>query len=137
MGLVTRLSWRNLVRQKKRNLFLGICIGFGMMILVVANSFSHGMVDVLINEVVSYAFGHLVVDGTQGNSYFTMIRDKERIVKIIEENIKPEDLLEINENLGMMGRAWQREADNVVVVGVTLKKMSTSLTTFTLLDGEF
>ncbi|HHU52049.1 MAG TPA: FtsX-like permease family protein [Firmicutes bacterium] len=140
MGLVTRLSWRNLVRQKKRNLFLGICIGFGMMILVVANSFSHGMVDVLINEVVSYAFGHLVVDGTQGNSYFTMIRDKERIVKIIEENIKPEDLLEINENLGMMGRAvGNGEADNVVVVGVTIEEDEKYFFNdfFTLLDGNF
>ncbi|HBR30432.1 MAG TPA: hypothetical protein DD789_13445, partial [Firmicutes bacterium] len=140
MGLISRLSWRNLLRQKKRNLFLGICIGFGMMILVIANSFSHGMVDVLINDVVSYAFGHLVVNGTQGNSYFTMIRDKERMIQLIEETVKPEDLLEINENLGMMGRAvGNGEADTVMVIGVTIKEEEMHFLDdfFTLVDGDF
>lgn len=69
MGLVFRLSLRNLFRQKRRNLMLGIGIAFGMMILVIANSFSHGMVDVLIKDIVSNAFGHLVIDGKMGNSY--------------------------------------------------------------------
>ncbi|HBR35217.1 MAG TPA: hypothetical protein DD734_11335 [Firmicutes bacterium] len=140
MGLISRLSWRNLLRQKKRNLFLGICIGFGMMILVIANSFSHGMVDVLINDVVSYAFGHLVVNGTQGNSYFTMIRDKERMIQLIEETVKPGDLLEINENLGMMGRAvGNGEADTVMVIGVTIKEEERHFLDdfFTLVDGDF
>ena len=140
MGLITRLSWRNLLRQKKRNLFLGICIGFGMMILVMANSFSHGMVDVLINEIVSYAFGHLVIDGTEGNNYYTMIRDKERMIQRIEETVGPEDLLEINENLGMMARAiGNGEADTVMVIGVTIKEEEKHFLNdfFTLIDGDF
>src|SRR5690554_67549 len=141
MGLISRLSLRNLLRQKRRHLFLGICIAFGMMILVIANAFSHGLVDVLINEVVSYAFGHLVIEARPGNSYFTMIRDQERIVRIIEETVKPEDLIDINENLGMMGRAvGNGESDNVVVVGITIDEDEKEFffnDFFTLIDGDF
>lgn len=120
MGLIFRLSLRNLLRQKRRNLFLGIGIAFGMMILVIASSFSHGLVDVLINDVVSYAFGHLVVQGSPGGSMsHTMISDKARIEEIVRETIKKEDLINMEENLGMFGRGiGNGEADNVVVVGV-------------------
>lgn len=122
MGLIFRLSLRNLFRQKRRNLLLGIGISFGMMILVVANSFSHGLVDVLINDIVAKSFGHLVIQGIQGNSgYYSMIRDKQRIMKIIKDNVPAKDLVRVNENLGMFGRAiGNGEADNLVVAGVTL-----------------
>lgn len=68
MGLIFRLSLRNLFRQKRRNLLLGIGISFGMMILVVANSFSHGLVDVLINDIriqIFWAFGYSRTAGKQ------------------------------------------------------------------------
>ena len=143
MGLIFRLSLRNLFRQKRRNLLLGIGISFGMMILVVANSFSHGLVDVLINDIVSKSFGHLVIQGLQGNSgYFTMIRDKQRIMKIITENVPAKDLLRVNESLGMFGRAvGNGEADNLVVAGVTVKtekeKKGFFKDYFTLVAGNF
>lgn len=143
MGLILRLSLRNLFRQKRRNLLLGIGISFGMMILVIANSFSHGMVDVLINDVVSYAFGHLVVQSHPGNSaYVGLIPDKERIMKIVRENVKKEDLVSIEETLGMFGQAiGNGEADNMVVVGVTLRtekdKKDFFQGFFTLVEGNF
>lgn len=142
MGLIYKLSLRNLLRQKRRNLLLGIGIAFGMMILVVANSFSHGIVDVLINDVVSYAFGHLVIESRPGNSYYSIIRDKARIEKIIRETVKKEDLVELNENLGAFGRAvGNGDTDNIVLVGVTLKteqdKKDFFQGFFTLVDGDF
>lgn len=142
MGLIFRLSLRNLFRQKRRNLLLGIGIGFGMMILVIANSFSHGMVDVLINDVVSNAFGHLVIQSQVGNSQLPMIRDKARMVKLIKANVAPGDLIRIDENLGTFGRALGNgESDNVVVVGVTPKNQNEKskffTDFFTLVDGNF
>lgn len=120
MGLIFRLSMRNLFRQKKRNFFLGTGIAFGMTILVIANSFSHGMVDVLIQDVISYAFGHLVVQATPGNSFYSVIRDKERLEQIVQETIPEEDLVYMAENLGMMATAvGNGESDNVIIVGVT------------------
>ncbi len=142
MGLILRLSIRNLLRQKKRNMFLGIGIAFGMMILVIANSFSTGMVDVLIQDVVSNAFGHLVVSGTPGNSFYAVIRDKERIEGVIREVIPPEDIVLITENLGVMGTAiGNGESDNVFVVGVTTdteeEKEAFFTDFFTLVEGDF
>lgn len=143
MGLIFNLSLRNLLRQKRRNMLLGIGISFGMMILVIANSFSHGMVDVLIKDVVSHAFGHLVVEGRVGNSsYAMMFRDKARIEKIIKETIPAKEIVTVDESLGAFGRAiGNGEADNIVVVGVSVKsdhdKKAFFKNFFTLVDGNF
>lgn len=141
MGLIFRLSLRNLLRQKRRNILLGLGISFGMMILVIANSFSHGMVDVLIKDIVSNAFGHLVIQGNPSKQV-NIIRDRARFDKIINETIKKDDLERVNENLGMFGRAvGNGEADNVVVVGVAphseqdKKEFFTNF--FTLVQGNF
>jgi ABC-type lipoprotein release transport system permease subunit len=125
MGLILRLSLRNLLRQKRRNLFLGMGIAFGMMIFVIANSFSHGMSEVFINDIIAYAFGHLVIQSTTGNGIpgsdgdSTMIRDKAHILKIVKESIAPGDLLNIAENLQVYGRAiGNGEVDNIYIVGI-------------------
>lgn len=97
---------------------LGVCIALGMMILVITNSFSHGLVDVLINDVVSYAYGHLVVEGNPG-TYYTMHRDKERIEQVIRDTIPEGDLNEINENLGIFAQAvGNGESDNIMIIGI-------------------
>ncbi len=143
MGLLFQLSLRNLLRQKRRNLLLGIGISFGMMILVIANSFSHGMVDVLINDIVANAFGHLVIQSSIGNSsYYSMIRDKARIMEIVHDSIKKEDLRYVSESLGVFGQAVGNGAsDNVVVVGVSVKteaeKKEFFKNFFTLVEGNF
>jgi ABC-type lipoprotein release transport system permease subunit len=142
MGLIFNLSLRNLLRQKRRNLLLGIGIAFGMMILVVANAFSHGLMDVIVNDIVSRVFGHLVIQATPGGSYYSMIRDKERIMKIVHETIPEKDLVSVDESLGMFGRAvGNGAADNIVVAGVSLKsetqRKSFFKGFFTLVDGDF
>jgi ABC-type lipoprotein release transport system permease subunit len=121
MRLILSLSLRNLIRQKRRNTLLGIGIAFGMTILVVANSFSHGMIDMLLKDIVSNAFGHLVIQGNPSRQV-SMIRDRRRIDDIIKETIKKDDIVAINENLGTMVRAiGNGEADNLVIVGLTPK----------------
>lgn len=120
---------------------MGIAISFGMMILIIASSFSYGLVDVLINEVVSYAFGHIVIDSNYGSS-FPIIRDRQRIEAIIKETVAPEDLVNMSENIAVFGRAiGNGEADNVVVVGLELDteqmKKRVFEDFFTLVDGDF
>ncbi|HEX2953039.1 MAG TPA: FtsX-like permease family protein [Bacillota bacterium] len=142
MGLILRLSLRNLLRQKRRNILLGTGIAFGMMILVIASSFSHGMVDVLINDIVSNAFGHLVVDSRIGNSQLSMIREKAPIIKVIKETIAPKDLVRIDESISTFGRGVGNGAtDNVVVVGLTPKneadKVNFFRNFFTLVHGKY
>jgi ABC-type lipoprotein release transport system permease subunit len=120
MGLISSLSLRNLLRQKRRNLFLGIGITFGMIILVIANSFSHGMADVIINDLVAYGYGHLVLGGTSENQAFWIFRDGPRIKKIVNDTIGTNDEVRIIENLSVQVRViGHGETDNLWISGYT------------------
>jgi len=84
MGIIAKISFRNLTRQKRRNALLGLGIGFGMSILVIANSFANGLVDVLINDLVSRVAGHVQINGNEKSK--GVFRDKEKIEKILAEH---------------------------------------------------
>ena len=84
MGIISKISFRNLTRQKRRNILLGFGIGFGMSILVIANSFSNGLMDVLINDLISRVAGHIQITGNEkGKSVF---RDRKVIEDILEKH---------------------------------------------------
>lgn len=55
-----------------------------MSILVIANSFSNGLMDVLINDLISRVAGHIQITG-KSKSVF---RDRQMIENILEKNIK-------------------------------------------------
>ncbi|MDD5067175.1 MAG: FtsX-like permease family protein [bacterium] len=118
--LIARISLRNLFRQRRRNILLGIAIAFGMMILVLANSFSNGITDNLFNRLIVYATGHIEVLATEKGRFNTSItRDKERIENIIKKKIK--DMRFINESIVAFTRAiGNGKAESVIVVGIDL-----------------
>ena len=60
MNVILKISLRNLLRQKRRNLLLGSGIAFGMCLLVLANAFSHGISDILLNKMIVYMTGHMM-----------------------------------------------------------------------------
>ncbi len=86
MMLLVKLSLRNLLRSKRRNLFLGIGIALGFMILIIADSFSQGLSDLLLNRIVVTFTGHIEVAGVEkaGRRKF-IIRDKPEMIKLIRE----------------------------------------------------
>ncbi|HNX59245.1 MAG TPA: hypothetical protein PKK43_09095, partial [Spirochaetota bacterium] len=87
MKLLSTISLRNLLRQKRRNIFLGTAIAFGVMILIISNSFSNGVTDILFNKIVVYVAGHVQVSISEGKGMMLPIfRDKERLLKIIKNN---------------------------------------------------
>ena len=86
MNLILRISLRNLLRQKRRNLLLGVGIGFGMMVLVIAHSFTQGLSDVILNRLIVDFFGHVmvVVREKVGNYPSSLIiRDKDELIERI------------------------------------------------------
>lgn len=96
MGIIAKISFRNLTRQKRRNALLGLGIGFGMSILVIANSFANGLVDVLINDLVSRVAGHIQVNSYEKSK--GVFRDKEKIEKVLAEH--KDLIIETDENVG-------------------------------------
>jgi len=89
MGLITRISLRNLIRQKRRNILLGIGIALSMCILVMIFALTSGITDNIFNKVLVYAFGHMRLDMMENTGYRQqIIRDKDRFISMIEENIE-------------------------------------------------
>jgi ABC-type lipoprotein release transport system permease subunit len=124
MNVLVSISLRNLVRQKRRNILLGSAIAFGMMILVLANSFSHGLSDVIFNRILRYTSGHISVAFSQnGNMYRMLFKDGDRMMAIAKREIP--DISNLEEAIGLMARAIGNAAtDNAIMVGVDPQKGS-------------
>ena len=103
MNMIFKISFRNLVRQKRRNILLGSGIAFGMCILIIANSFSHGISDILLNKVIVNITGHIMVSRIErSKELYGMIRDKERIKQVILEHV--DGVKDIQEDVSTYGR---------------------------------
>jgi ABC-type lipoprotein release transport system permease subunit len=118
MRLILKLSYRNLIRNKSRNIALGIAIGFGMTILVLSNSFSHGISDTLINKIMVYVSGHIDFSMVEKGKFRSpIIREKDKYIKIIRKNIT--GIKDLTENLAMFGRViGNGKSDNIMLIGV-------------------
>lgn len=140
MGLITRLSIRNLFRQKRRNLFLGAAIAFGMSILIVANAFSHGISDTLFNKMIVFIAGHMEVDVIENGRFRTpVMRDRAAYVSLITSNVT--GLIEIKDNLSTTCRGIGKgKSDMMVVVGVDIdmnKFSEDERNYFSLIGGSY
>lgn len=77
---IAGLSMRNLVRQKRRSVLLGTAIAFGMMVLTLAHSFSHGLSETVFNRVMRFLTGHIEVVSLERGKKAPIIRDTERVI---------------------------------------------------------
>jgi ABC-type lipoprotein release transport system permease subunit len=118
MNFLFKISFRNLFRQRRRSILLGSAITFGTAILVLANAFSHGISEVLFNEVVTYVAGHVSLSFTKGgNPYNQVFHDGERIRGIIRERLP--DVKRTDQAIGILSRAiGNGKSDNVILVGI-------------------
>ncbi|MDD5773069.1 MAG: FtsX-like permease family protein [bacterium] len=143
MNLILKISLRNLFRQKRRNVLLGIAIAFGVMILVIANSFANGITDVLLNKLVARIAGHVSIAFSEKSNFNSPIfRDKEKIFSVIKNN--NEGVREVEENVGVFGRAiGNGKADTIIIVGIDLSKELSAETrkeieeSFRMIEGTF
>jgi ABC-type lipoprotein release transport system permease subunit len=120
MPVIFNIAFRNLVRQKRRSLLLGIAIAFGAMVLILANSFSHGISKVLFERIVKYTNGHVAVSFMKnGNMMNQIFHDGDMIKEVIKKEAP--EALRLDEAIGVFGRALGNgAADNVILVGVDL-----------------
>ncbi len=143
MQQIISISFRNLVRQKRRNILLGMAIAFGALVLVLANAFSHGISKVLFEKIVKYTNGHVAI------SY---IRNGNMMNQIFHDDVKIRDAIKaasptdarIEEAIGIFARAiGNGVADNVIMVGVDLtqslaeKERKEFEANFKMLEGSF
>jgi len=143
MNFILMISLRNLLRQKKRNILLGTSIAFGVMILVAANSFSHGISDVMFNRVMRYVAGQVSITTFEKNMISCQIfRDKNRLMDIVNRN--SQGITRTDEAVGTVCRAiGNGKSENVVVIGLDTRQKVTAKTlkefeeSFKIVDGSF
>jgi ABC-type lipoprotein release transport system permease subunit len=120
MNVIFRISLRNLIRQKRRNILLGIAIATGTMLLVMANSFSHGISDTVFNRIMKYVTGQVsVVFSEKGNVWTSVFRDGDRVIDIVKKNVP--EMTSFSESIGAMARViGNGRSENMVLVGIDL-----------------
>ena len=116
--VVAAIAVRNMVRQFRRNLLLGIGIAVGMCILVVTASFTSGLTDILFNKVMVYMTGHLRV---AMDSYTTrrsdVVRDVPRFIAEIKDHVP--GIVRIDETVSAFGRTvGNGKTGMVALVGI-------------------
>jgi len=117
-ALITRISFRNLLRQFRRNLLLAAGIAVGMCVLVVTMSFTNGLTDILFNKVMVYVTGHIRVVMHDYTSRRTeVIRDQPRFLAAIKQSV--EGIVRIDEDVSAFGRSvGNGKTGMVILVGL-------------------
>jgi len=120
MPVIANIAFRNLIRQKRRNLLLGIAIAFGAMVLILTNAFSHGITKVLFERIVKYTNGHVAVSFMKnGNMMNQVFHDGDMMKELIRKNAP--EVPRLDEAIGIFGRALGNgTGDNVMLVGVDI-----------------
>lgn len=143
MHYILSISFRNFIRQKRRNILLGIAIAFGALVLVLANAFSHGITKVMFEQIVKYTNGHVAVSYMRGGNMMNQVfHDDVLIREAVKKNSPPDARIE--EAIGVFGRAiGNGVADNVILVGVDIKGQLTEQerrefeANFKMIEGSF
>jgi ABC-type lipoprotein release transport system permease subunit len=114
------VSFRNLLRQKRRNLLLGAAMAIGMALLVIAHGFSHGISDVMFNRILSYVTGHLgLAFSVKGNINQQVFHDGDRMLEIARKALPAARL---DEAVGVFTRAiGNGAADNIILIGMDVE----------------
>jgi ABC-type lipoprotein release transport system permease subunit len=117
--IVASIAIRNLVRQFRRNLLLGIGIAVGMCILVVTASFTSGLTDILFNKVMVYMTGHMrVVMDSYTTRRSDVIRDVPRFMAAIKDNVP--GIVRIDQTVSAFGRSvGNGKTGMVALVGIS------------------
>ena len=140
MTLIT-ISFRNLFRQRRRNILLGVAMAFGVMVMTISFSFSRGLSDNLLNKIIRYVAGHVKISFVeQGRYMLPIIRDRAHVEQIISQNII--GVRHVDEVITAFGRVLGNgKADVAMVVGISLEagKEETKefLDFFSIKEGRF
>jgi ABC-type lipoprotein release transport system permease subunit len=119
MNFLIKMSLRNLLRQKRRNLLLCMAMVVGITILVVCGSFSHGISDVLLNRIIASMNGHVSIQFAEAGSYNKQVFHNGAFVdSVIKKNVREIDKIE--EGIVVFGRIIGKgKSDNVMLQGIS------------------
>lgn len=112
------LSFRNLLRQKRRNFLLAVIIAFGMTVLIMSASVGDGMTDIMLNHMLVNWVGHIQVTIFEKlDRNVNIIRNKEKLINIIKNNLQ--DVKSIRESFDTWTKAiGNGKAADIYIAGI-------------------
>jgi len=112
-----KLAARNIIKQKKRSLLLGIAIASGVMIINIAGSFSNGVGKNILRSGTTLKTGHLNVTGQwkKRKTIHTRILNKSKMLTIIKKSIP--GIKRIQERFAIRGQLFNPNRELGVQMG--------------------
>ncbi len=120
------VALRNLLRQKRRNIFLGLGVAIGITMLVISGAFTKGLKDIIIDKWLTGMSGHIqitVIGNVQdmygrGKNFF---RDKNLIENIVFQFTNEIDYY-YSDASAFVRLLGNKKSDLVNIVGVEADK---------------
>ena len=91
---ISKISMRNITRQKKRSFLLGGAIAFGVFIIISLGSFTTGMTETLQENFTSVMGGHIYILGTETLDSGRIVQvigdtdDLERVINTVDDKVE-------------------------------------------------
>ena len=124
LSLISLLAFRNLIRQRRRNILLGFAMTFGLAVLIVVASFSTGISDLFLNKYMVMMSGHVELSITErAGVKGEIIRDVEYYRQFLQQNI--DGIKYIRQSVG----TWARvigigKAEGLNITGVDRSELA-------------
>ena len=136
---ISKISMRNITRQKKRSFLLGGAIAFGIFIIITIGSFTAGMTETLKENFTSIMGGHIYILGTEtldSGRIVQVIGDTEDLERAIDT---VDDLVEeynVRSQVRMGEIIFGSKSTTLQVSGIDWEKEQLLKDTLTIADGS-
>ncbi|MCK5154671.1 MAG: ABC transporter permease, partial [Spirochaetales bacterium] len=135
---ISKISMRNITRQKKRSFLLGGAIAFGIFIIITIGSFTTGMTETLKENFTSIMGGHIYILGTEtleSGRIVQVIGDTEDLERALNT---VDDLVEeyhVRSQVRMGEIIFGSKSTTLQVSGIDWNKEQLLKDTLTIADG--
>ena len=137
---ISKISMRNITRQKKRSFLLGGAIAFGIFIIITIGSFTTGMTETLKGNFTSIMGGHIYILGTETLESGRIVQvigdtnDLERAIDAVDEYVEE---YHVRSQVRMGEIIFGSKSTTLQVSGIDWEKEQLLKDTLTIADGSF
>ncbi len=135
---ISKISMRNITRQKKRSFLLGGAIAFGIFIIITIGSFTAGMTETLKENFTSIMGGHIYILGTETLESGRIVQvigdtqDLERAINTVDELVEE---YHVRSQVRMGEIIFGSKSTTLQVSGIDWEKEELLKDTLTISDG--
>lgn len=119
MGMLLRMGWRNVMRNRRRTLLTSSIIALGLASLILTDAFIQGMVHNMVATATDTFLGQAQVHAEgfrTGQKVEQTIKDLPRVMAVLKEDPSVSNFTERTEVLGMVSSPT--DAESVAVYGI-------------------